>query len=144
MTERSYVLPSETPDDQANRQAALTVMRGFKGDIEGMWTALEMVGLDEAAEELIRARALSRDLSPAEVPSRQGRQPEPVESPVEPLDGFTAAPKARWCKCDPTKHDLNDPAAAVTKSNGRKECRVALNRRRRAKKARRAAERGTA
>ena len=51
----------------------------------------------------------------------------------------SAAPAPRWCKCDDTRHDMNDPKQAVFRKDGSRECRVALNKRRRAKKARKAA-----
>lgn len=55
------------------------------------------------------------------------------------LGAVPAAPAPRWCKCDDTRHDMNDPKQAVFRKDGSRECRVALNKRRRAKKARKAA-----
>ena len=121
-----------------SQRAALAVMRRMVDDRDAMWTALDVLGLADVAVELIQARALSRDLTPPAVPTGPVTLGTDSDSPDGQLDVVPAVPKARWCKCEPTKHDLNDPAAAVTKSNGRKECRVALNKRR-AKKARKAA-----
>lgn len=61
--------------------------------------------------------------------------PEPREVPVEPPTAQPAAKpavgKPRWCKCEPTKHDLNDPEQAVFRKNNSRECRTAVNARQR-------------
>ena len=139
----SQLTPGRVVDE--SQRAALAVMRRMVDDRDAMWTALDVLGLTGVAVDLLNGRAALRGLLPF---SATGSRPVTLETVSDSRDDLSdvvaAAPAPRWCKCDPTKHDLNDPAAAVTKSNGRKECRVALNRRRRAKKARRAAERGTA
>lgn len=144
MTERSYVLPSETPDGEANRRAALAVMRRFVGDVAEMWDLLEMTGLADAAEALFRQRALIANLSQSVIAARPCHQKAASEAAATQLatkdaqlDGFTVAPKGRWCHCTDATHDLNDPKQAVFRLNGSRECRVALNKRR-AEKARKA------
>lgn len=89
------------------------------------------------------AKALQASLWLADPGSRPATLETVSDSRHGELGAVSVAPVPRWCKCDDTKHDMNDPKQAVFRKDGSRECRVGLNKRRRAKKARKAAEKGT-
>lgn len=74
--------------------------------------------------------------------SRHPPQETGSDSRASRPDDQTAQPDW-WCRCPGTRHDLNDPKAAYIRTDGRRECRVALNKRRRAKRAHAAAPKAT-
>lgn len=136
MTERSYVLPSETPDGEANRRAALAVIRRFRGDIAEMWDLLEMTGLADAAEALFRQRALSRDLPleiiearPVHLAAAAKAAAAKAAVKATRLKGWSV-PEGRWCQSGDHKLGPDN----IASDRGCRECRNARAKRDRARK----------